>query len=142
VSILIPRDLRTNRTSTAVWLASKRRNKLRSGGGGTFNPLFSSSVGANGEKIFTINDTDGNPIKHLFSDTSSSVSGTANSLDSSIFANPVLPTTVSGKNTSTTPNVIVETNSVSSSSYTCEFATATDSTSSGPQSLIFMADVV
>lgn len=29
---LIPRDLRTNPASTAVWLASKRRNKLRSGG--------------------------------------------------------------------------------------------------------------
>ena len=35
MSVIIPRDIRTNPTSTAVWLASRRRNRLRGGG---FNP--------------------------------------------------------------------------------------------------------
>ena len=52
MGILIPRDLRTNPTSTAVWLASKRRNFIRNGGiaglGPELQANFDMSDGANG----------------------------------------------------------------------------------------------
>jgi len=97
--------------------------------------LFTTSTGANGEKVLTINGT-----KNLMYTISSATNAATNSIDSSYFGASINAVTSSGKNTRTSAAIVVETNNVTTSSYRCEFANTQDVTNVGPQRMLLLGD--
>ncbi len=102
---------------------------------------FDSYTGANGEKVFTVKDENELPARRFAYLTASATSGAANPIDPAIFGSGLFATTVSGRNVSTSVNIIVETNSLSASNVDCEYATFADATSSGPMKLVIFGNV-
>ena len=108
------------------------------GGGGA--KLFTSSTGANGEKVFTVLNSSGDAIKHVMYDVSTTTTGATNTIDSSYFSSNVRAVTATGKNTRTGAAIVSEINSVGVSSYVGEWANTQDVSNSGPQRVILMGD--